>query len=158
VGSSRRRAVLAPGGEEALAAAAPAPSEATEPEPGPSPLVAPGIEQAPVKVTVKIDSDPEGAEITGDGGKLLGVTPTVLAVIRSTRPLSFEVSKAGYAPARQTVVPDREVSAVLTLRPEDDPARKRAGHRRKPGPAAGEGRVREGLSVDPFADEKKAHK
>ena len=50
-------------------------------------------------------------------------------------------------------------SALLTLRAEEE-ARRHSSHRRRsaaPAPA-GESRVREGLSVDPFADDARAKK
>jgi hypothetical protein len=160
VGNSRRRNVLAPSDDSLAAAAAASAELASDPA---AAMVAPGIERAPVKVSVKVESDPPGAEITGDGGKLLGVTPTTLAVARSDRPLQFELSKTGYASSKHSVVPDRDVSAFLNLRVEDDPARRRAAHRkpaptRTKAPAGAEGRMREGLSVDPFADDAKAHR
>jgi serine/threonine protein kinase len=156
LGAHSRRAQAPP--EMPLAAVAPA--ETAEPVADPGPPSPPlGIEPAPVKVSVRIDSDPPGAEITGEGGKILGVTPATLAVVRSEKPLAFEINKAGYASSRHAVVPDRDISALLTLRAEDDPARRRAGHRRhQAAPPAAEGRVREGLSVDPFADDKKKTK
>jgi eukaryotic-like serine/threonine-protein kinase len=159
VGTSRRRAGFAKATvtEEGVVSANRAPDDpaGTEPiEVPPPPL---GIEPAPVKVSVKIISDPPGAEITGEGGKLLGVTPTTLAVVRSEKPLSFEISKAGFASSTQTVIPDRDISAVLALRAEDEPARRKAAYKKKTPPPA-EGRVREGLSVDPFADDPKTRR
>jgi tRNA A-37 threonylcarbamoyl transferase component Bud32 len=150
VGTSRRRAVLARANDENVVAV-----PAHAPEPMAADPVMP-IEAGPQKVSVRIESDPPGAEVTAENGKSLGVTPTSLAIPRSDKPMTFEVAKAGYATSRHSIVPDRDVSALLTLRSEDEPARKRAPvHRRKiVAPAAGgEGRVREGLSVDPFAED-----
>jgi serine/threonine protein kinase len=154
VGNSRRR--LARVNEEGTLAATARTQEAANEAPAePAPAPPLGIEPAPVKVSVKIDSDPPGAEITGEGGKLLGVTPTTLAVVRTDKALVFEITKAGFAPSRHAVVPDRDVSALLTLRAEDEPGRKRSVHRRRvAGPPPADGRVRESLSVDPFADDK----
>jgi hypothetical protein len=111
------------------------------------------IESAPVKVSVRIDSTPRGAQINSDSGKVLGVTPTTLAVVRSEQPLFFELSRTGFLPSRHSVVPDRDVSALVSLRADDEAARRRSVHRRHGSATPHEGRVREGLSVDPFADD-----
>jgi eukaryotic-like serine/threonine-protein kinase len=155
VSSSRRRAVLSGASEESFAAearATEAPGGSGEPQ-NPADTAVVAIESAPVKVSVRIDSDPRGAQINSDTGKLLGVTPTTLAVVRSDRPLFFEVTRTGFLPSQHSVVPDRDVSALLTLHADDEAARKRSAHRRRGGAAPHEGRVREGLSVDPFADD-----
>jgi serine/threonine protein kinase len=152
VGTSRRRAVLARANDDNVVAVPARTSEPAASEPGALP-----IEAGPEKVSVRIESDPPGAEVTAENGKSLGVTPTSLAIARSEKPLTFVVAKAGYATSRHSIVPDRDVSALLTLRSADDdgPVRRRAPrkHKAAPAPATTEGRVREGLSVDPFAED-----
>jgi serine/threonine protein kinase len=154
--ANSRRAGLARANDDNLTVVAAA-NEAVAGDPAPAAAPAMlGIEQAPVKVSLRIDSDPPGAAITGDGGKPLGVTPATLAVVRSDRPMSFQVSKTGFMASRHTVVPDRDLSALLTLRMEDEARRQTNRRHRSAAPPPGENRVLEGLSVDPFADDKKA--
>jgi hypothetical protein len=75
----------------------------------------------------------------------------MLMVPRTDRPLGLVVSKPGYVSTRQAIVPDRDVSALLTLRAEEETAKKRPAPKRRH--SAGDGRVREGLSIDPFAED-----
>jgi serine/threonine protein kinase len=149
VGTSRRRAVLARTNDENVVAI-----PARTPEPAAADPAFP-IEAGPEKVSVRIESDPPGAEVTAENGKSLGVTPTSLAIARSEKPLTFTVAKAGYATSRHSIIPDRDVSALLTLRSADDegPTRRHASHKRKAATAPSERRVKEGLSVDPFAED-----
>jgi hypothetical protein len=155
---------------EPLADPAPAPASppvaapATDPAPAPAPTA---VEETPEpvrteNVSVKIASDPPGAEVTAEDGIRLGVTPTTLSIRRSDKPLVLVIGKGGFQTTRQTIVPDRDVAALLTLRADDDgAARKRPAtarpRRNKPAaPATGDGRVREGLSIDPFAEDPKS--
>jgi hypothetical protein len=65
------------------------------------------------------------------------------------------LSKTGYAPTRVPVVSDREVTAMVTLRATPRAAAARPA-RARPAPGAkpsSDGKVREGLSVDPFAED-----
>jgi eukaryotic-like serine/threonine-protein kinase len=121
----------------------------------PSAASKPAAALLPSKVTVRIDSDPPGAEVASDRGRHLGTTPTMLMVPRSGAPLGLVVSKPGYVSTRQAIVPDRDVSALLTLRAEEE-AKRRAAPRKKH--TAGDGRVREGLSIDPFAEDPRPRK
>jgi serine/threonine protein kinase len=122
---------------------------ASPPPPPPPPAKA----VAHAKVTVRIDSDPQGAEVASDSGKHLGTTPTMLMVPRTERPFGLVVSKPGYVSTRQAIVPDRDVSALLTLRADEEAAKKKAAAAPKRRHPAGDGRVREGLSIDPFAED-----
>jgi eukaryotic-like serine/threonine-protein kinase len=127
-----------------------APTKTAPPAPtAPKPVVMPIV---PAKVTVRIDSDPQGAEVASDKGRHLGTTPTMLMVPRSPEPLSIVVSKPGYVSSRQAIVPDRDVSALLTLRAEEEPKRRAPPPKRRHA-AGGDNRVREGLSIDPFAED-----
>jgi serine/threonine-protein kinase len=69
-------------------------------------------------VSVRIDSDPLGAAVYDDQGRLLGHTPTTSRVPASQAPFAFTVRMEGYAAARHSVVPDRDMGALVTLRPE----------------------------------------
>ena len=54
-------------------------------------------------------SEPAGADIYVDGGKVLGATPAVVEVKRDHRQHTIEVRKAGYLPAMHELRYDREV-------------------------------------------------
>ena len=135
------------------------PATPVQPEPAPvtaAPALGPNV-------SVKIATDPSGAEVTAEDGIRLGSTPTTLSIKRSDKPLVLVIAKTGYASSRQTIIPDRDVSALVTLRAEEESARKKdrpaavRPRRRAAEPKApGDGRVREGLSIDPFAEDPKA--
>jgi serine/threonine protein kinase len=177
VGNARRRsmaeeespaaagATFAPVEPAAIVEPMPAVKPSTQPSVGPiaapigAPIAAPKplamAAPLPNKVTVRIDSDPPGAEVASDRGRHLGTTPTMLMVPRSGAPLGLVVSKPGYVSTRQAIVPDRDVSALLTLRAEEEPKRRAAPKKKH---NANDGRVREGLSIDPFADDPRPRK
>ena len=136
---------------EAVEGVAPPPPAAT-PTPIPSPSGEPPGASAADTVSVKIQSDPAGAEVKLENGKVLGVTPATLSLPRSARPTALVISKPGFVPSRHSIVPDRDVSALLTLRAEEDSAKKKAAQQKRK-PKGGDGRVREGLSIDPFAED-----
>jgi serine/threonine protein kinase len=121
-----------------------------------APVVAPA---AGATVSVKIATDPSGAEVTAEDGIRLGSTPTTLSIKRSAKPLVLVIAKTGYISSRQTIVPDRDVSALVTLKAEEESARKKqpaaAPRQRRRSASGGDGRVREGLSIDPFAEDPK---
>jgi hypothetical protein len=69
------------------------------------------------------------------------------------------IAKTGYASSRQTIIPDRDVSALVTLRADEESGKKKPATvrpKRRAAAPAGDGRVREGLSIDPFAEDPKA--
>jgi serine/threonine protein kinase len=140
--------------------AAPATPGATE-APVAEPAVTPPPAALSENVSVKIATDPPGAEVTAEDGIHLGSTPTTLSIRRSDKPLVLVIAKTGFISSRQTIVPDRDVSALLTLKTDEDAVKKKAApakSRRKSAPssAGGDGRVREGLSIDPFAEDPKS--
>ena len=142
---------------EPLAETKSAPATTAEPpaEPAPPP---PALGE---NVSVKISTDPSGAEVTAEDGIRLGSTPTTLSIKRSDKPLVLVIAKTGYASSRQTIIPDRDVSALVTLRADEDGGKKKSPvvrPKRRPAaaPATGDGRVREGLSIDPFAEDPKS--
>jgi len=163
LGKSRRKALNAD--DVAIATIPPEPLTRTsspavppssEPVPAEPAAVAPALSE---NVSVKIATDPPGAEVTGEDGIHLGSTPTTLSIRRSDKPLVLVIAKTGFVSSRQTIVPDRDLSALLTLRTDEDAVRKRVPvtkRRRAAAPGAGDGRVREGLSIDPFAEDPKS--
>jgi len=68
--------------------------------------------------SVRISSDPDGAEITVDG-KFVGTAPSTLRL--SAGPHEVEVKAAGRRPWRRTleVLKDSEASLKATLEPEN---------------------------------------
>jgi serine/threonine-protein kinase len=117
------------------------------------------------EVTVKIESDPSGAEVKGQDGETIGLTPLSFAIPRSDAPTTLTVAKTGFLPVHQAIVPDRDLASLITLRaqPTARPAAKPSARGAPPRPRARvavpaprrDGKVREGLSIDPFADEAK---
>ena len=71
----------------------------------------------PATVSVRIESDPPGAEVTDAKGQTLGTTPLATTLPRSATPATFTLRKRGYQTTRHTVVPEGNVAAVISLRP-----------------------------------------
>ena len=72
-------------------------------------------------VTIRINAQPEGAQVFVDGAPV-GTVPLVLQRNQSEVPLTVEVRHPGYQPATQQVVPRFDQSLVLALAraPESD--------------------------------------
>jgi hypothetical protein len=68
-------------------------------------------------VTLHIETRPDGA-MAKVAGVDRGTTPLDLPVAYGTTPISLELSRAGFAPLVQTVVPDEDQRLVLALAPE----------------------------------------
>jgi eukaryotic-like serine/threonine-protein kinase len=134
-------------------AGAPAPRAAAG---GPAPTGAAEAPAAvPATVSVRLDSEPSGAEVLGPGDAPLGVTPLTVALPRTETPVTLIVRKGGFQPATHAFVPDRNLSALLTLRAQKPPPRPSAlPARRRPAaapvPARAAAKVREGIPSDPF--------
>jgi len=95
--------------------------QAARPAPAPVAAAAPVVETASsATVSVKVESDPAGAEIRGEEGQLLGLTPAVLTLPRSMQPRALTIGKLGFVTRTQVIVPDREIAALLMLRSVDD--------------------------------------
>jgi serine/threonine-protein kinase len=77
----------------------------------------PGLPHPSGTVFVRIESDPPGAEVKGPNGNPLGVTPTTAVFTRGTAAFTITVSKPGYQPSHQAITPDRDRSAMISLRP-----------------------------------------
>ncbi len=145
----------------------------TRPEPAAAPVPGPNDEPAPAPdpsgtVTIRVDSEPTGAQVQGEDGAAMGVTPLLLSLPRSRKPIFLTVSKVGFVPSHQAITPDRDSSARLTLRGAEAAPRPRpvaTTQRPRTRPAAAphraatgsDGKVREGLSIDPFAEESPGH-
>jgi hypothetical protein len=67
-------------------------------------------------VSLRVESDPSGADVFGPEGAPLGRTPLTTNLPRSGSPVTLMVSKTGYAPSRHTITPDRDVAALVNLR------------------------------------------
>jgi serine/threonine-protein kinase len=70
------------------------------------------------EIVVELDSRPSGALVERDG-VTLGRTPLTVRLPRSRVPTSFLLRKAGHAPTRYQVTPDRDSIATLELAPAD---------------------------------------
>jgi eukaryotic-like serine/threonine-protein kinase len=81
--------------------------------PAPMAALAPGP-----SVTVSLDSLPQGASVTGEGGAGLGETPVLLTLARGEQPVQLMLSKPGFAPTSFKVIPNRDKDAAATLAPE----------------------------------------
>jgi serine/threonine-protein kinase len=80
-------------------------------------------------VELRIDSDPPGADVAGEGGVRIGTTPIVTTRPRAAGTLELTLSKAGFRPARIQVPLDKNRESTVELRPEEaaptaSPARK----------------------------------
>jgi hypothetical protein len=143
---------------EPLAETKSAPAVSTDP---PATAEPPAASTPSENVSVKISTDPSGAEVTAEDGIRLGSTPTTLSIKRSDKPLVLVIAKTGFVSSRQTIIPDRDVSALVTLKADLDGGKKKQPAatprpKRRSSAAPGDGRVREGLSIDPFAEDPKA--
>jgi hypothetical protein len=183
IGFSFRQASSSGGGAARTAPAAPASAGPTTPALGTAtaPGAAAGEDPAPAAqpatVTINIDTSPSGAKIEGQDGVAVGVSPVALILPRSNVPVPFTVNKPGYVSSRYMITPDRDLDALLTLQsapatppaiPDEMPAVSgqpqvaarprptapvRARRAKAAAPHVSDGKVREGLSIDPFAEE-----
>jgi eukaryotic-like serine/threonine-protein kinase len=126
--------------EMATTPATPAPKVASTGPTAPPPVappapVAPPKVAAPKTVTVRVESDPPGANVLDDAsGGMLGVTPVVL-----TRPkggaLKVRLEKDGYTPNAHALALDDDQTIELTL--EHKPQKPSHTHRPRP-PVSGD--------------------
>ena len=82
-------------------AEAPAPPEPAKPSPG--------------VVQIQIVSDPPGAEVIDDAGRVLGRTPVQIAVPPSSTPRQFRLRRPGYSEQVFELTPDKDTSYSATL-------------------------------------------
>jgi serine/threonine protein kinase len=69
-----------------------------------------------LEVTVELDSKPRGAAVERSDGKVVGVTPLLLRLPRSSVPVSFLMKKDGHEPFRYEILPLRDSIATIELR------------------------------------------
>jgi eukaryotic-like serine/threonine-protein kinase len=111
---------------------APAPAATVAVAPPPA-AAHPAVAAAPKKVTVRLESDPPGANVVDDvAGGVLGTTPLVLSRPRGGT-LKVRLEKDGYAPTPRDVSLDDDTTVELTL--EHKPVPKAPHVRRTPRPA-----------------------
>jgi|GEM_PF-2416744 len=106
--------------------AAPDPDPIPQPEPPPKPAVA---KPAPVlsgKINVRFQTVPRAAAVYGPDGTLLGRTPLSFELNRSADPVEIVVRKERFVESRHRIVPDRDMSALLTLRLDNKKKRGKA--------------------------------
>lgn len=84
------------------------------------------------EVTIRVESAPEGATVSV-GGEARGSTPLDLRVARGTSPLSLQLSRDGYRPVSEEVVPDVDQRLRLSL-PRETTRRRRTTRRRPRAP------------------------
>ena len=84
---------------------------------------------APSEITLRIDTTPEGAEVTIDG-EPRGRTPLALSVPRGDEAITLVLSREGYEEESRTVTPTE--SQLLTLELTELPRRLRDRRRRVP--------------------------
>jgi eukaryotic-like serine/threonine-protein kinase len=103
---------------------APVQAVAPAPEPEPVPLPQPPVKPVaakpvPVlsgKINVRFQTVPRAAAVYGPDGTLLGRTPLSFELNRSADPVEIVVRKERCVESRHRIVPDRDMSALLTLR------------------------------------------
>jgi hypothetical protein len=117
------------------------------------------------EVAVNVDSVPAGAQVlSGPDGRALGRTPLSVILPRGDQAIEIVIAKDGFVESRHQVVPDQKlsISAVLARKP-----RTRVGDRgsdrdgkTESSPqvtgdpqSGGDGKIREAISIDPFAEE-----
>ncbi len=117
--------------ELAVAPLAPAPTAAPKiaPPPVPAPPAKPAV---PRTVTVRVESDPTGANVLDDAsGGVLGVTPLVLKRPRGGE-FKVRLEKAGYTPNAHAISLSVDQTIELTL--EHKPSRPARTHRARVSP------------------------
>jgi serine/threonine protein kinase len=67
------------------------------------------------KIVIELDSRPSGAWVERADGVTLGQTPLSVRLERSRVPVLFVIKKAGFAPVRYQVSPDRDSIATIEL-------------------------------------------
>jgi hypothetical protein len=112
-------AVSTPGGAIAIARSPAAPAPTAAPATATAPT-APTAATVPT-VTLKIDSEPMGAAVSDERGEILGHTPATIALPRQDRSIALSVTLPGFEVGHHTVMPDRDLSAMITLQAKGDP-------------------------------------
>ncbi|MBX5483969.1 MAG: serine/threonine protein kinase, partial [Myxococcaceae bacterium] len=88
------------------------------PRPRPAPTPAP-VQERPAQVTLTIESDPPGAEVTrADTAERLGKTPLRVKVPRSHQRVPLVFRRPGYEPVRTELTRATDATARVVLRPK----------------------------------------
>jgi hypothetical protein len=67
-------------------------------------------------VSIRLETVPRGAQVKGPQDTVLGLTPTTATFPRGKQPVVLIFDRAGFYPARHSIIPDRDVTALVTLR------------------------------------------
>jgi len=78
-------------------------------------VVAPAPAAEPEFVELRIETQPRGAQIIGPDGAVLGTTPGLVKLAKSRVPTTLVLRKKGFRDTLSQLVPDRDLSAVLSL-------------------------------------------
>jgi hypothetical protein len=81
----------------------------------PPAAVPPASDPAPSRVTLQIMSNPPGADVIDDSGRLLGRTPVVLTLPASSAPRAFTLRLDGYTDTAFQVTPDKDTTFTFAL-------------------------------------------
>jgi hypothetical protein len=76
---------------------------------------APAPPPAASRVTLMMRSDPSGADVVDDAGRLLGNTPLTITVPGSSAPRAFTLRRAGYQAMTFEVTPEKDTSYSFSL-------------------------------------------
>jgi serine/threonine protein kinase len=111
----------APAPPPSTAAARPSPPPPATPEPAPSAAPAsaiakPAVSPAPARITLKLTSDPAGADVyRAPRGARIGRTPFDYTIDASDRPIALTFKRAGYSDKQTSVLADRDAEHKVTL-------------------------------------------
>jgi serine/threonine protein kinase len=110
---------LAPPPSTAAARQSPPPPAPPEPAPPAAPASAiakPAASPAPARITLKLTSDPAGADVyRAPKGARIGRTPFDYTIDASDRPVALTFKKAGYSDKQTSVLADRDAEHKVTL-------------------------------------------
>ena len=97
-----------------------APASAPQPVlallPSPDVDVPPPPSAAPTFVELRMETQPRGAQIINSDGVTIGVTPALVKLPLSRQATTLLLRRKGFADTLQEVVPDRDMSAIISLR------------------------------------------
>jgi eukaryotic-like serine/threonine-protein kinase len=83
--------------------------------PAPVPVPVPVAPTPPGPVQLTIHGAPRGGQVSLDG-QLIGATPGPLPIPHGTRTVDLVISAPGHEPARLTVIPERDLTATVSLK------------------------------------------
>ena len=124
---------------------APVPAQPPQRAPKPATALKEPKPAMPQTVQISVDSSPQGAQIVGPKGDILGVTPQTLVLKQGAAAQALALRLEGYRPAAVTVIPD--INKPIFVRLEAAPLlRSKPSGRPAPKPR------QKAVPVDPFAD------